>query len=397
MIPEKIKELLIKSSEGNLTEEEILEITNWLVKDDSSQKAEFVTEFLQIIPIDGKDVLPHWEKLVEEILEVDKIAPNESIHRPSKIISIHQRKWWMVAAFIIMMCSCFWVWMRENTPTSEIVLKHSIYKNDILSGGNKAILITGDGSVINLDSAHIGEITTQGNSSISKAPNGTLLYNSNGNNFPIALQNQLITPIGGEYHLRLSDGTEVWLNALSSIKFPSSFDGSTRHVEISGEVYFEVAKNTKSPFFVSINGSAEVQVIGTKFNINTYKDDGKIKTTLLEGGIKITKDSKSVLLVPGQQAIYSDSGNIEVVNKVDAETILSWKNGFFSFERTNLKIVLQQLSRWYNIDVEYKGELPDIYFGGEIPRNSSLVKVLKILEKSGVKFIVEGRKITVFN
>ncbi|MGY0037823.1 FecR family protein [Pedobacter sp. NJ-S-72] len=206
--------------------------------------------------------------------------------------------------------------------------------------------------------------------------------------------NTVSTPRGGQYRIILPDGTKVWLNSSSSLKFPEQFTSNERNVELKGEAYFEVAKNASKPFKVTVN-STVVKVLGTHFNIMAYNDDPFIKTTLLEGSVQLSNITTLDILKPGQQAVINKSGFVKVIN-TDTEQSIAWKNGYFFFNRANLKDIMKQLSRWYNIDVIYKGKMPvEEEFVGKIKRDSELSKTLKILEFSGVNFKIIGNQLIV--
>jgi len=222
--------------------------------------------------------------------------------------------------------------------------------------------------------------------------------------------NSLSTPKGGQYQLTLPDGTNVWLNAASSITFPTAFTGSQRSVEISGEVYFEVAKRLDRPFVVGVNGRQSVLVLGTQFNINGYSDEAAIQTTLIAGSVKVQcrvagltrNDAASVILKPGQQAVVaaSDQGarskkGILVNPDTDIEKVMAWKKGLFNFNGADVPTVMRQLERWYDIQVRYEGAVPVIRFKGELDRGVNLSEVLKILPEIGIQYRLEGRTLVV--
>jgi ferric-dicitrate binding protein FerR (iron transport regulator) len=263
-----------------------------------------------------------------------------------------------------------------------------------------------DGTTIVLDSAGNTTLATQGNTHIIKLNNGQLAYRDADQRTPAtALQyNTISTPKGGQYEIILPDGSHVWLNAASSLRFPAAFTGNERIVALTGEAYFEVAKNPAQPFKVTFTGSAgdgQVEVLGTHFNINAYDDEANSKTTLLEGKVKISRpqsgmqDPNPEILNPGQQAAIADGvGNIKVL-AVDADAAIAWKNGVFSFDNVDIKTVMRQIARWYDVEVVYEGALAAEKFEGEIPRSSTLADVFKILELSAVHFKIEGRKVIV--
>lgn len=269
-------------------------------------------------------------------------------------------------------------------------------------GTNKAILTLADGKQIVLDEAKNGNLADQGNTKVIKL-NGQIAYNEfamavpNGKNAAVAY-NTVTTPRGGQYQLILADGSRVWLNAESSLRFPTSFQGKERRVELAGEGYFEIAKDATKPFIVKINTTSEekdeVEVLGTHFNIMAYNDEGIVKTTLLEGSVKINRNNKIAMLKPGQQAKLQNQ-SIKVVEDVDTDEAIAWKNGYFQFTSANLQQVMRQIARWYDVDISYEGKIPERKFGGKISRDNNASEVLKVLELSKVKFRIENRKIIV--
>jgi transmembrane sensor len=277
--------------------------------------------------------------------------------------------------------------------TAKVRADQQRFKNDVLPGTDKATLTLADGSTILLDEAQNGTIAQQGNSKIIKL-DGKLSYDPTNKNSREIVYNTISTPKGGQYQLELPDGSKVWLNATSSIHFPTSFTGTARRIEITGEAYFEIAKNPNMPFIVSVNNS-EVQVVGTHFNINAYNDEDNVKTTLLEGSVRFVSDGNINILKPGQQAQYAKDGVTKVVNNVDVDEVVAWKNGMFDFENAGIETVMRQLSRWYDVEIEYKGKTDDLFIA-EMHRDIKLSDALKALELTGkVKFDIEGKKIIV--
>ncbi|MEO6731956.1 MAG: FecR family protein [Ferruginibacter sp.] len=276
--------------------------------------------------------------------------------------------------------------------------KKSINKqlnNDVLPGGNKATLTLADGSTINLDDAQNGALAQQGNTRIIKI-DGKLAYNTANKNSDEIVYNTVSTPRGGQYQIELPDGTQVWLNAASSLRFPTSFAGKERRVEIiSGEAYFEVTKNKKMPFVVGLN-NAEIQVLGTHFNVMAYAEEAAIKTTLVEGSIKFVRQQKALLLKPGEQTQLFKDGRVKLAGDVDLEQVVAWKNGLFQFENSDIESAMRQLSRWYDVSVVYQNKNHKPEFVGEMSRSSTLSEVLKALElTSKIHFQIEGKKIIV--
>ncbi|WP_345330369.1 FecR family protein [Mucilaginibacter defluvii] len=267
--------------------------------------------------------------------------------------------------------------------------------SDVAPGSNKAVLTLGNGQRIVLDDSGKGEIARQAGISITKTANGQIIYKTESSASSLeqpAVQNTVSTPKGGQYTVILPDGTRVFLNAASTITYPSHFAGNQRLVKLNGEAYFEVAKNKVMPFRV-ISNNQVVEVLGTHFNINAYTDEGSIKTTLLEGSVKVTSGISSVTIKPGQQAVVNN--NTLSSKQVDLDEETAWKNGVFAFEDADLRSVMRQVSRWYDVDVVYDDSLPDDKFYGEISRNSKLSEVFKILELNNFKFTLKGKTVTV--
>jgi len=269
-----------------------------------------------------------------------------------------------------------------------------IQQNDVTPGTNGATLTLGNGQKIVLNAKPIGQLALQGNVAISKTNNGQIKYKAISGETDLAMINTVTTQRKEQYHLTLSDGTNVWLNAASSIKYPSAFTGKNRKVEITGEAYFEVAHNKDKPFLVTSNGQT-VEVLGTHFNINTYDDEIGIKTTLLEGSVKVSKNGKTAMIKPGQQAVVLDNEQSIEVKEADTEQAVAWKNGFFDFKDANIQDIMRQLSRWYDVDVRYDGEIPTRDFSGEMERSLNASQVLKLLSYSRIHFRIEGKTIIV--
>ena len=315
----------------------------------------------------------------------------------------------VAAAIILFVSTVVWLFL-VRTPKTDLATtgQKTIIKNDVAPGGNKAILTLADHSTIVLDEAANGTLAKQGKTTVIKSGEGQLVYDAKvftTDHSPLTY-NTLATPRGGQYQLVLPDGSKVWLNAASSIRYPTAFTGNERKVEITGEAYFEVAalklgSGQKMPFKVVIapppsgKGRGEVEVLGTHFNINAYDDEPVIKTTLLEGSVKITKDAASAILKPGEQASLSSKPQTIPVQTADVEQVIAWKNGLFNFETYDIKTVMRQIARWYDLEVVYES-IPKGTYSGELSRNSNLSNVFKILEvMGGVQFKIEGKKVIV--
>ncbi len=306
--------------------------------------------------------------------------------------------YWLGLAAALLLFAAAGAWFFTSTKPAPG--HYSRYKKqDLLPGSDKATLTLAGGRIIMLNNASDGPIASEGVVEISKAAGGKVIYNSaaitarqKGNAFTY---NTLTTPRGGQYSLTLTDGTKVWLNAASSIKFPTSFAGNSREVTVTGEAYFEVAHNPARPFRVIINNQ-QIEVLGTHFNVNAYADEPDIKTTLLEGSVKVINKNRTATLYPGQQALVDHAGTVIAVKTLpNAHEIIAWKNGFFEFNQASTATIMRQVARWYDVEVTYSGKLPDKTFSGTIARDVNASQLLEILSYSGLHFKIEGKKIMV--
>ena len=293
-------------------------------------------------------------------------------------------RWWTAAAAILLIAgSAVYFLLPEKQQPAQTA------RIDVAPGTNKAILTLADGSQVTLDSTG-SQVLLQGKTAISQQ-GGELVYNAKEELEPV--YNTLSTPKGGQFKITLPDNSVVWLNAASSIRFPTVFTGNERSVEVTGEAYFEVNHDAAKPFKVKLYGNTEVKVLGTHFNVNAYQDEESIQTSLLEGKVEVTQGMEKVTLRPGQQAkgiIVRD------LNTMEKTQVIAWKNGVFHFEQKDLAEVMRQLSRWYNVDVVYKGAIPHRIFGGELSRSLYLSDIVEVMHVMKVNVrIEEGNKLVV--
>jgi len=288
----------------------------------------------------------------------------------------------IAAAVIIIIISTGTLFYRNYIKVNDA--KHTIAKaqNDIPPGGNVATLTLADGRKISLTDAKNGHLAEQSGIKISKTADGQLIYSISDSEASSQSNayNTIETPPGGQYQVILPDGSKVWLNSASSLRYPVRFTNNERKVEISGEAYFEVAHNSRMPFKV-INRNQTVEVLGTHFNIMAYPDESSTNTTLLEGSVKIIKENKSKIILPGQQTRVKN-GDIDVAT-VDVTQVIAWKEGYFMFKNEDIRSIMRQISRWYNLEVKYEGSIPEKVFGGKISRTRNVSEVLEILESTG--------------
>jgi transmembrane sensor len=385
----QLEELYDKYIQNQCTAEELQTLIDELGEDSPAFRADLITRLFDKT-WDGLDVFPGKYKLPDLTLP-------EGRHETPVVALASGKKWRLriaAAAAIILLVGAGSYWWVSRAPKSDGAAANTYLKNDVAPDGNKAVLTLANGASIILDSAHNGTLTQQGNSLVVKQNNGQLAYHTENEKPTEVVYNTLTTPRGGQYQLVLPDGSKIWLNAASSIRYPTAFAGKERKLEITGEAYFEVAKNTGMPFIVNANGM-EVKVLGTHFNVNAYGDEAAIKTTLLEGAVKITKDAATAILKPGQQSRLTKLGKIDVINDVDLEDAVAWKNGIFSFKRADTKAVMRQIARWYDVEIVYESQVPSINFGGEMKRDLNLSQALKGLGRMGLRFRIEGKKLVV--
>jgi transmembrane sensor len=346
-----------------------------------------------------------WDNLNSKELsfpQADHILDNILSQHPkndTKKISIY-RYVAAIAAMIALITAGVYFYQKdkiEGISQSDIA--------NIPAGTNKATLTLADGTIINLDSATNGELAQQTGIKITKTADGQLIYNIVDDQ-KSAVQaetayNTITTPRGGQYQVNLPDGSKIWLNAASSLKYPIRFGKDQRKVELTGEAYFEVTsllkdeQHTKMPFIVKTDNQ-EVVVLGTHFNINSYTDENLTRSTLLEGSVRVTTlsaEHTSSILKPGQQSILSN--NTLKVQAVDTEEAVAWKNGYFQFNESDLGSIMRQISRWYNIDVVFEGRSPNDLFHFKASKDQNLTEILKIFEINGINLKIEGRTLIV--
>lgn len=337
-----------------------------------------------------------WEKVQGSLFSpVPLVSETERTRKKNfKPIALNKTGWAVAAALLVLATVGFFL-IRHETKNETLAAKSPKpdLHTDIAPGGDKAVLTLADGRTIILDSAANGDLSQQGGTKVIKI-GGQLSYNPEGKTAQV-LYNTVSTPKGGQYQLLLADGTKVWLNAASSLRFPTAFAGKERSVELTGEGYFEVAHNAAVPFHVSVN-DMDVQVLGTHFNINGYSDEEAIKTTLLEGRVMVKKGDKSVFLNPGQQAqTASGSETIRLKSGVDVEAVIAWKNGLFQLDGADVKTIGRQIERWYDVAVRYSGNPQSAHLSGEVPRSLNLSQIIKVLEASGIDVKMDGRTLTI--
>lgn len=369
-----------------------------LVQDKHNQ--ELLTELLNSVYEQEQGITPAEYSSQDAFKEVWARLQDEEDKTSVPIIPItSRRQWWKyAAAAIVVLAVGLGVYQWHGGKVSEPVARqqNKMIDDRIVPGGNKAMLKLADGSVIALNDAENGMLTKQGGTKVLKLADGELVYETDNKQAVAGVFNTIITPRGGKYQLVLPDGSKVWMNAASSLRYPTAFDGKTREVFLTGEAYFEIAHNPAQPFHVRVN-DMQVEVLGTHFNIMAYENEAANAVTLVEGAVSVSTPVQQVRLKPGQQMLQESNGNMNVLSDVNVQQVLAWKNGYFQFNSERLDRLMRQIERWYDVSVVYAGTVPDRKFGGKISRSSPLGDVLKALELSDVKFKVEGKTITVIN
>jgi transmembrane sensor len=343
------------------------------------------------------------EKNIEANLAwMDKTSTEKNLELTKKEIefslehkNLKTKKWfYSIAASVILLIAAFGIYKIINNKQSKQTSIAKIDQTESQPGGNKATLTLSNGSVIDLISTPNGIIKGDNGTIINKSKDGEILYNDNDDSNSIASDNILTTPKGGQYKVQLPDGSQVWLNAASSLKYPTAFATSERIVELNGEGYFEIAKDRTKPFKVKLEDGSEVKVLGTHFNIMAYENEESKDVTLLEGSVAITKGNNQQNLTPGQQGRIISS-KIILVNSVDTDQVTGWKNGQFIFHDADIQSIMRQVARWYDVDIKYETTNTQ-HFNATISRKEPVLKLLHILEETGqIHFKTENKIIYV--
>lgn len=365
-----IKDLLDRYKSGNCTDEERSLVESWYLNWDTSA-------------FDLSD-----QELLAELAMIKKELPGKNRNK----VFYYQ----VAAAAVILITLATALYFFNYEHRVDKSQRVAVNQNKIVPGSNKAILTLADGSTVVLDASTPLEGINQFGVRISKSVDGKLVYKGEKAAAAVDAYNTVSTPKGGQYEITLPDGTKVWLNAASKLRFPVVFSTNERRVELSGEAYFEVAKDRKKPFKVE-SEQQEITVLGTHFNVNAYNDEDFAKTTLLEGSVRVNKGASQAVLIPGQQAISNAaSAAISVRKGVDVQEAVAWKNGLFVFEQERVFSIMNKISRWYDVEVIYKGDFRGQKYSGNISKFEDVTEVLKTMQLTGtIQFKVEGRRIFV--
>lgn len=413
-----IGRLIAKKFQGQLNESESDDLEHW---------ANLSSENLDLLR-----TLTSMESLASDLSLYDSYQENELCERlESKLLNDSAvegipvlkatrksysiwKRWAAAAAFMVVFAGAAWWLSRTPSNMQNHDIAEEQHIQEILPGKDGALLTLADGRQVTLDTMTNGVLENKDGVEVTIA-NGQLLYTFQGlaqEDTPQKgeLYHTISTPKGRQFQIILPDGTKVWLNAASSLRYPTVFGNDERRVDITGEAYFEVSRNARVPFHVQVNGLAQVEVLGTAFNINAYGDEASMKATLVNGSVRVKRldNQHSASLLPGQQAVLSEKSalggtaasnllnGIAITNNADIEKVLAWKNGLFNFEGTTLTEMMKQLERWYDIEVVYKNNPPEIHFSGEMSKDIPLADLLEAMKKMRLNFkLEEGRRLIV--
>lgn len=393
----RLKYLFKKYNEHTCTPAEQAELLSLLRQAEHDENLkELIAEVLSEEQVSHHLSETNAEAILEAILSAAPVAPAPPAPHyekaPGKTPFLFG--WKRAAAAVILLAAIgggIYTWQASpKTETGKIAPRLEA-SQQILPGQDRAVLILEDGSVVDLETAEDSLLNARIGMPVQKEE-GRLVYRASAQGRRKAIYNTIKTPRAGQYKVVLSDGTKVWLNAQSSLKFPTSFTGPERRVELNGEAYFEVAKNERQPFHV-LSGDTDIEVLGTHFNVQSYQNEPAMETTLLEGSVAIRQQSGPTILSPGQQIRLS--GTSRQVSEVDTNNVVAWKNGVFQFSNADLKSIMRQLERWYDVQIDYES-IPHKRYNGTVLRNSNLSEVLMMLEMAGrIRFEVKNRTVRV--
>lgn len=381
---QQIKAWVILHLEGRLDDDDQQQLHDWMQASPANEQAvaEFMNEERLKEGLKGLYLSREriWQRLDAAVQDRQQPAAGRLV----------RMKWWAAAAVLLLLVTTgsYFLFVRHPKPATVTAPPIAV----VPAGSNKALLTLADGTVVPLDSA-ASHLIQQGNTTV-QLQKGQLQYVANGTAAADAW-NKLSIPRGSQYQIGLPDGSRVWLNAASTLRYPLAFTGKYRRVELIGEAYFAIAPDSKQPFIVDI-GATAIQVLGTEFNVNAYPEEMKLKATLVSGLISIKTTSTEQVIRPGKMAVVTSDGGC-IVTTADVNAATAWKSGYFRFDDDDLPTMMRKLERWYDITVKYEGKVPERRFSGEIGLNTPLSDVLEFLNKTKIHYKKEGNAITIIN
>jgi hypothetical protein len=380
--------LIGKLLNGDILPDEHLWLKNWI--DESEANHELFSKLTD--PDHLEKQLDYWNKIDNNSAweKLQRKLGVEEAPRRFKYLSLLK----YAAAVVVLLTVSILIYRDNDKAVKKPVDK--IARGVISPGSNHAILILDNGQKVALKKHEKISLNEKDGTAVSNQ-NDVLTYKQNGEGGDAGQKltyNTIMVPRGGEYQLILADGSKVWMNSASTLKYPTTFSGKERKVYLTGEAYFEVAKNAAMPFIVKTD-KAEVQVLGTHFNVMAYEDEINCKTTLLEGSVRVQSSSAVNVIKPGQQAIINNQGQQKVTSDINIDEEMAWKNGFFLFKDAGIKGIMQQAARWYDLDVVYEGDIPEIQFSGKMSRKVDFHGFVNILKYAGLHFNIKGKTVTI--
>lgn len=392
--PQYIAWLLLQELSGNLSPADQQLLDNWKQASPDNQRLYELLQHPDFTEMEMQAYNAAIDFAGQLEVPVLRQEPQEMATAAHRLYFL--RRWWWAAAVIVLIGASAYLYNLNKPGGQGFVKKSDLHPSELFPGQQKAILKLADGRTITLDSVANGNIAQQGGAEIIKLDNGEIRYNLNSVLKSDAMINTMSTPRGGQYKLILPDGTKLWLNAASSITYPTAFVGSERKIKVTGEVYLEVAQHKSKPFIIDVGGLSSIQVLGTSFNINSYADDGAIKTTLIDGSVKV---DQSIILKPGQQAVQTiipgNNKNKIIVQSANIEQALAWKNGVFDFTGTSFQSVMKDVERWYDIEVKYESRIPAFKLRGKMDRGVTLADLMRFLKDYNLNIRLTGRTLII--
>ncbi|MBO9634545.1 MAG: DUF4974 domain-containing protein [Chitinophagaceae bacterium] len=389
-----LQNLIRKYYEGSISEAELQQLSAAMDTDADDLKEAMADEMAEH-ETQPRFQVRNYDQLISKVMQVD----DESFTTTMPVRRIN-RNWFKYAAAVLLISMAGYWWYLSRQPGKPVKELAQEVQPVIAPGKDGAVLTLSDGRQVVVDSLGNGLVAEQEGTKVT-LKNGQLSYDASA--AAEAKYNKMTTPRGRQFRMQLPDGSRVWLNAASSITYPTAFTGKERTVFITGEAYFEVVKNATKPFRVKVNDQLDVEVLGTAFNVNAYEDEEAIRTTLTEGSIRAVVEpfrksqqvKKDLILKPGQQVIVSSDQQVQLKEHANLDKVMAWRKGYFNFEDADLKEVMRQLQRWYDIEVVYEGNVPNKVFSGKVGRDLVLTDVLSILDQMELKFKLEGRKLII--
>jgi transmembrane sensor len=401
MSQERFTVLMRQFIEDQVTEQDMEELRSLVAAGGYEEEMRKLYDEVYDSPAYEQDLSPdRVQKILYAIYNSEEAGAIRETEAPGKVLPLRRRAgaWWWAAAAVLLLTGGYLVWKRAEMSADR---EKTAVRPPLPGPTDKAILTLANGQQILLDNSAKGQLAEQNGVSVVKTDSGQLTYvnggKGTGGSQGLSQYNTLATPRGGQYQVVLPDGTKVWLNSASSLKYPTVFDGTSRHVELTGEAYFEVAKNSRSPFIVRAAG-LQVAVLGTAFNLMAYADEENIRTTLVNGAVRLIGPKGAQVLKPGEQGSLDEKEGHFMVTRPDLDEVLAWKEGEFKFSGQPIRAIMRQMARWYDVEIEYQGTPPANLFNGNITRTQNASVLLDILETTKtVHFNIEGRKIIVIS